>query len=706
MLKSFNAMSLRAKGFAIIVIAAIALIGSAFIARNAILELSDNLTETAQVTVPQLAEVSQTSSLLQAAHLEVVRTSSLVNTGLSGDPMQNQFEKARAALRDIAAAYEFADAAAEDTLTAVTKDKVFEYLASGTAALEMLEIEPITGTIMINTADAVFAEVVALANATGSASIQTAITEAAAATQGARQAELIFISASIASFVLCMIATLGVIRSITGPIGMMTQNMKSLSAGDLDIKIEGSEQKNEIGQMVQALCVFRDNARKSEELRDARAKARADQAAAEKEALDIKTAQAEADAARVQREKTVAEERAARSAALGTELERVISAADQGNFSLRIEQEFEEQSLRDVKTSVNALLSNVDNGLKSSCAVLQELAQANLCARMDGTFSGAFADLQRDTNLTAQQIERAMIQISTSATDVLRDSEEITSAATDLANRTERTAANLEETSAAVEELTASVKFAAEGAENAHQLVNSAIKDARHSESAVQNAISAMDEISNYSARIAETVDVINRIAFQTNLLALNAGVEAARAGEAGRGFSVVASEVRALAQQASTSAEEIEALIKNSSDQVAKGVGLVGQTGEAIRTMSTTIGEASTHVSQIAESARQQADGISNVNLAITQIDGATQQNAAMFEETSAASLSLSESARTLTDLANHFKTSEPDIQAVPASPKKTAQSAAPAPQAQPQMRVTHSAQAEPALDDGWSDF
>jgi methyl-accepting chemotaxis protein len=173
----------------------------------------------------------------------------------------------------------------------------------------------------------------------------------------------------------------------------------------------------------------------------------------------------------------------------------------------------------------------------------------------------------------------------------------------------------------------------------------------------MHNAVGAMNEIEQSARRIAQIISVIDEIAFQTNLLALNAGVEAARAGDAGRGFAVVASEVRALAMRSAAAAKEIKALISTSTDQVGAGVRLVTQTGQALDRIEINIAEISKLVGEIASSAKEQASGLHEINGAIDQMDQVTQQNAAMVEESTAASFGLASESQQLADLLERFK-------------------------------------------------
>ncbi|PXA81291.1 chemotaxis protein, partial [Caulobacter sp. D4A] len=198
---------------------------------------------------------------------------------------------------------------------------------------------------------------------------------------------------------------------------------------------------------------------------------------------------------------------------------------------------------------------------------------------------------------------------------------------------------------------------AAEGAGTARRSVDAARKDAEAGGAVVERAVAAMTQIEASSREIGNIIGVIDEIAFQTNLLALNAGVEAARAGDAGKGFAVVASEVRALAQRSAEAAKEIKGLIGASGQQVDEGVALVGQTGEALRRITAGVLEINHTVAEIAAGAQEQATGLAQVNVAVNQMDQATQQNAAMVEQSTAASHSLSNEAAELARLVGRFK-------------------------------------------------
>ena len=288
---------------------------------------------------------------------------------------------------------------------------------------------------------------------------------------------------------------------------------------------------------------------------------------------------------------------------------------------------------------------------------LSKLARGDLTYRLERDLPPAYTQLQRDFNAAIDQLQQAMRQISEASGGMRSGAGEISQAADDLSRRTEQQAASLEQTAAALDEITATVRKTAEGARQANSVVGETRAQAQKSGEVVRDAVAAMGEIEESARRISQIIGVIDEIAFQTNLLALNAGVEAARAGEAGRGFAVVASEVRALAQRSSDAAKEIKTLILASSQQVENGVDLVNRTGEALNQIVGKVAEISSLVSDISASTQEQSTGLSQVNTAVNQMDQVTQQNAAMVEESTAASHSLAGEADGLSKLVAHFK-------------------------------------------------
>jgi len=325
---------------------------------------------------------------------------------------------------------------------------------------------------------------------------------------------------------------------------------------------------------------------------------------------------------------------------------------------------------------------------------MEKLAVGDLTYRVNEELPGPYLKLRDDFNDALGRLQGAMNSIVGNAGGIRTGSREITVASDDLAKRTEQQAAGLEETAAALDEITATVKRTAEGAREARAAVEAARAAAEASGSVVGRAITAMSEIEGSAQQISQIIGVIDEIAFQTNLLALNAGVEAARAGDAGKGFAVVASEVRALAQRSAEAAKEIKGLISDSTARVGEGVQLVGETGQALQRIASEVVRINELVVEIAASAQEQATGLEQVNVAVNQMDQVTQQNAAMVEESTAASHALAREADNLTDLMGKFRVGEGQ-----AAPAKHPVHAA-------QKRVARLAASGGSRNDEWTEF
>ncbi|MBU4530144.1 MAG: cache domain-containing protein [Hoeflea sp.] len=289
-------------------------------------------------------------------------------------------------------------------------------------------------------------------------------------------------------------------------------------------------------------------------------------------------------------------------------------------------------------------------------AALESLASGDLTVQIDA-LSPEYAKLRDDFNNAVSALGSVISTIAHSTDVVSASADGISEAANNLSQRTEQQAASLEETAAALDEITSTVRHSSERATEANRMVGQTRQSTDKSGKIVTEAITAMTRIKDESDRIGKIIGVIDEIAFQTNLLALNAGVEAARAGEAGRGFAVVAQEVRELAQRSATAAREIKELISSSANEVQNGVSLVQSTGEALSEIEKFVTQVNEQVNSIATAAREQANALAEVNTAVNQMDQMTQQNAAMVEETSAASMTLTQESAQLNSMLRKFR-------------------------------------------------
>ena len=411
-------------------------------------------------------------------------------------------------------------------------------------------------------------------------------------------ANALWIQIGLGFFAIVSMALLQYIHggSIRNGIEAVRSSMVRIMQGDLQSQVPATERGDEIGEMARAAESFR-------------------QAAIDKQKLESQT-----------------------------ESERRQSETER--------REREALKLADAE-ALNAAVEDLGQGLN-------RLARGDVTVTLDRPFKAELERLRNDFNQTTEHLRKAMRDITANSTSIQANSRQMSSAADDLAKRTEQQAASLEQTSASLDEITATVRSATSRAEEVGHMVAHTRQNTEKSDLVVTQAMAAMERIEGASQEIGTIINVIDEIAFQTNLLALNAGVEAARAGEAGKGFAVVAQEVRELAGRAAGAAKDIKALITKSGAEVKTGGELVTAAGEALRQIGEDVLRIDEHVKSIVTSAREQSTGLHEINTAISQMDQVTQKNAAMVEETNAASHTLATDADNLIRLVGQFQIGE----------------------------------------------
>ncbi|MGV3512663.1 MAG: methyl-accepting chemotaxis protein [Novosphingobium sp.] len=291
-------------------------------------------------------------------------------------------------------------------------------------------------------------------------------------------------------------------------------------------------------------------------------------------------------------------------------------------------------------------------------AAIARLADGDLSSPISRAFPGEMDQLRVNFNAAVVSLAEVVDRVAISANTIDNGASEIRSASDDLASRTEQQAARLEEASASMREVTSLVLENSGSIGKVSETIDRTHREAERGGHVVESAVDAMHRIQRSSQEVTQIISVIDGIAFQTNLLALNAGVEAARAGDAGKGFAVVANEVRALAQRSADAAREINELITTSTQQVEHGVRLVGDTGQVLGQIVSGVSGANTLTDGISISAGRQADMLSGVNETVAELDRMTQQNAAMVEQSTAASRTLANEASELARHVSRFRT------------------------------------------------
>jgi methyl-accepting chemotaxis protein len=288
--------------------------------------------------------------------------------------------------------------------------------------------------------------------------------------------------------------------------------------------------------------------------------------------------------------------------------------------------------------------------------ITQKIADGDLSIEVK-THATDQSSILHSVKAMQQRLADTIGEIRRSADTIATASGEIASGNMDLSARTESQASSLEETAASMEELTSTVNQNADNAVQANKLVQSASEVAERGGKVVSQVVQTMETINASATRIVDIISVIDGIAFQTNILALNAAVEAARAGEQGRGFAVVASEVRNLAQRSAAAAKEIKELINASVDSISAGSALVAEAGTTMDQVVTSVSRVTQIMQAITEASSEQSTGIGHVNMAITEMDSVTQQNAALVEQAAAAAGSMQEQAAMLATLVARFR-------------------------------------------------
>ncbi len=339
------------------------------------------------------------------------------------------------------------------------------------------------------------------------------------------------------------------------------------------------------------------------------------------------------------------------------ETNETMHKVSQGDLNAHIEMEFPGE-LNQMKRAINQTVTTLNEVITETSKVAQAQASGNLNESITGDYQGSFGDMKQAINRSSKELSTIVSQIKNSSSSVTQAVVQVNTGSNDLSDRTRHQAESLEETAASLEEMTATIKSNTDAAKEVEHQAHTTRNKSQKGIEVVERAQASMAQITESSEKISEIIGLIDSISFQTNLLALNAAVEAARAGEHGRGFAVVAGEVRSLAQKSADAASSIKTLIENSVFQVKEGEKQVSETGKMLEDINESIMEVNNMIEAISSASEQQQLGIEQINQAIIGIDGITQQNAALAEETSEAASKMSKDSEDMQQTIGFFKT------------------------------------------------
>ena len=333
------------------------------------------------------------------------------------------------------------------------------------------------------------------------------------------------------------------------------------------------------------------------------------------------------------------------------------SSAQAGNLTKRISINEFEGIYKNLVMNMNLFVEKVAEPLDDIMNMMNAMSKGDLTYRIEKNYEGAFDLLKVNANSTAIKLSDTLEEIQNASQILFQAAEEITQGANELSKRTERQACNLEETAASMEEIASAVRQNTEHSKTSVSIAETSRDIVFKGGEIASKAIIAMENINSSSQKISDIIGMLDEIAFQTNLLALNASVEAARAGEAGRGFAVVAEEVRSLAKRSSSSSKEIKYIISESGLNVRQGVELVNETGKMLEDVMQSISEVVTLISEISSASSEQTVGLEQINRSVSNLDGMTQENASLVQESVATSESLKTNAANLIECSKFFK-------------------------------------------------
>lgn len=289
--------------------------------------------------------------------------------------------------------------------------------------------------------------------------------------------------------------------------------------------------------------------------------------------------------------------------------------------------------------------------------VLIKIADGNLVIELKQNYTGEFTKIKEALQIISGTLSENMSQIQQASEQVANGAAQVSGSAQILSEGAMKQTSSIEQLSNLMNELAKQVEENTQNASNVNTLSINSAKGLEESSNQVHIMKNAMDEIASYTDLITEIIETISDIAFQTNILALNAAIEASRAGESGKGFSVVAEQVKNLASKSMDSVSKIGEIVSSTVTSIQNGEALAQDTEKSILEAVEGAKQVNIIVDEIAEASQKQSQAVLLLQDEIKEISDVVQQNSASSEEGAAASEELDAQAQILKQLVSHFQ-------------------------------------------------
>lgn len=338
------------------------------------------------------------------------------------------------------------------------------------------------------------------------------------------------------------------------------------------------------------------------------------------------------------------------------EIKGVVEEMAKGNYNVEINYESEDElgvvaiKLQEMIDVTKTIILDVSRGF-------EEMAKGNFDVDPEVEYLGVFNPIEKSWYEITDTLSITMKQISDAAGEVSSGAEEISNGAIELAEGATAQTSVIEEFMGSTKEISQNIIKNIAEVNQTSEVSKIAKEKANEGTAVMDKMLVAMEDISSSSQQISEIIKVIGDIAKQTNLLALNAAIESARAGEAGRGFAIVASEIRNLANISSETVKEIENLIRESLSNVLGGQNMANQTAQALKEIVISVDQTVEIAESLLENSEKQSSSLENLLQGSKQLAGVVETNSSTSQESAAISEELAAQAESLESLIQKFK-------------------------------------------------